>query len=122
ARGKLTISCRIRSGDMVLSCEDDGKGLDLDMIHHKAVAKGLIPAHEVLNEQDIAELIFRPGFSTMDVVTDISGRGVGMSAARAFVEGLGGSLPIELQSLQNRQAVPVRFILCLPQSKLELAA
>jgi two-component system chemotaxis sensor kinase CheA len=79
---------------VIIEVADDGKGLDTAKILAKAQEKGLVSANEKLRDSDIAELIFKPGFSTADVVTDVSGRGVGMDAVRQSVEALKGRVEI----------------------------
>jgi two-component system chemotaxis sensor kinase CheA len=76
---------------------DDGRGLNRDKIVTKAVAKGLIDSGKQLSDQDVFALIFAPGFSTADQVTDISGRGVGMDVVRTNVEKLGGHVEVDTE-------------------------
>jgi two-component system chemotaxis sensor kinase CheA len=81
-------------GNIVVEVSDDGRGLDLERIRQKGIARGLIGPHDELNEQQLHSLIFHPGFSTADSVTGISGRGVGMDVVRQNVEALGGSISL----------------------------
>jgi two-component system, chemotaxis family, sensor kinase CheA len=107
-----TISMRgSRQGEnVVVEVEDDGRGIDLAKVRQKAVERGLVSAESLASYSDAEaiELIFSPGFSTASEVSDISGRGVGMDAARAAIEGLGGRISIE--SRENHGSV-VRFVL-----------
>ena len=80
--GSIQLRAYYRSGQVVIELEDDGQGLDDEKIVHKALAQGLISSPQGLSESDIWRLIFAPGFSTADQVTDISGRGVGMDVVR----------------------------------------
>ena len=73
---------------------DDGKGLNTEKIKSKAIANGLIQATDDLSPEEINELIFRPGFSTVDEVSDISGRGVGMDVVRRNIQSLNGSVEV----------------------------
>lgn len=95
--GTIRISAQVAPGVIVLTIKDDGRGLDLIKIQQKAIAKGLISDGAKLSEDEIANLIFEPGFSTADQVTDISGRGVGMDVVKKEVIGLGGQIEISSQ-------------------------
>jgi two-component system chemotaxis sensor kinase CheA len=101
-----------RERDMVhVEIVDDGRGMDFDRIKAKAVEKGLITREQakVVSDEETVMLICRPGFSTADQVTDVSGRGVGMDVVQSTVEGLGGSLAIE-----SRPGRGTTFTLRLP--------
>ncbi|HVP19211.1 MAG TPA: chemotaxis protein CheA [Spirochaetia bacterium] len=76
-RGRIAVSARRQGGTIVIELADDGRGLDTERIRQKAIDLG-IPDAASLGEADLRELVFRPGFSTKEVVTDLSGRGVGM--------------------------------------------
>jgi two-component system chemotaxis sensor kinase CheA len=92
--GKLEISARHAGGNVVISVKDDGRGVDPARVAQKAHERGLITA-EAVDSIDMAratELLFHPGFSTSDVTSDISGRGVGMDAVRVAIRGLGGEV------------------------------
>ncbi len=81
-------------GNVVLELRDDGKGLDRDKIIAKAISKGLLDSEINLSDSEILQLIFQPGFSTADKITEISGRGVGMDVVRKNVEALHGRIDI----------------------------
>ncbi len=81
-------------GNVVIEIADDGKGLDRDRIRAKAVAQDLVRPDAVLSDDDIHALLFRPGFSTAAVVTDVSGRGVGMDVVKRNVEALNGAIVV----------------------------
>ncbi|MHB8713570.1 MAG: chemotaxis protein CheA [Trichloromonadaceae bacterium] len=86
------------SGDsVVITISDDGKGLDREAILAKGVEKGLIAADAVLGEAEIFNLIFAPGFSTAQVVTGVSGRGVGMDVVKRAIDALRGTISIQSQ-------------------------
>lgn len=115
AQGKAptaTISLRARrQGDnVIVEVEDDGRGVDIPKVRQIAIRRGLVSADSLAaySEAEVIELIFLPGFSTASDITDISGRGVGMDAARAAVEAVGGQIAIE--SRKNQGSV-VRFML-----------
>ncbi|KGK90349.1 chemotaxis protein [Desulfosporosinus sp. HMP52] len=92
--GTITLNAYHEGNHIAILISDDGAGLDLEKIRNKAVTKGLIGEREELSERDIANLIFLPGFSTADVVTDISGRGVGMDVVKKALNNLGGMVDI----------------------------
>jgi two-component system chemotaxis sensor kinase CheA len=94
ATGVLEISAQHAGGNVVITVSDDGRGIDPQRVAVKAAERGLI-APEVVESIDMAravELLFSPGFSTAEVTSDISGRGVGMDAVRAAIRGLGGEV------------------------------
>lgn len=83
-------------GDRIeISIKDDGMGIDTDVIKAKAVLNNLVAPDAVLDEQEIFDLIFTPGFSTSEKITDVSGRGVGMDVVKRQIEALGGKVRIE---------------------------
>jgi len=92
--GVLEISARHAGGNVVIEVRDDGRGIDPARVARKAAERGLI-ADEAVEAIDVAravELLFHPGFSTADVTSDISGRGVGMDAVRTTIRELGGEV------------------------------
>jgi len=95
AKGILTLSAYHQGGSVVIKIQDDGKGFDRDRILAKARERN-IPLSDTPTDQEIWNLIFAPGFSTADTVTDVSGRGVGMDVVRRNIENLGGR--VDLQS------------------------
>src|SRR6185295_1702119 len=109
------ISIRVRAdGDMLaVELEDDGRGIDPERLRSVAVARRILtPAQgAALSERETIELIFRPGFSTREEVSELSGRGVGMDVVKRKVEALGGSV-----SVQSRVGRGTTVGLRLPQS------
>jgi two-component system chemotaxis sensor kinase CheA len=95
ATGKLLLRAFHEAGSMVIQVVDDGAGLDRRRIGEKAVAMGLAADASRLSDEDLARVVFEPGFSTAERVTEISGRGVGMDVVRRNVEALRGSVAIE---------------------------
>ncbi len=93
--GNLTISASQESNNIVITVEDDGRGLDAKTILAKARANGLVEADRKLTDHEIYELIFAKGFSTASEVTEISGRGVGMDVVREVISSLGGLIEID---------------------------
>ena len=93
-QGVLSLNAYHRSGTVVIEISDDGRGLDTAKILRKAVERGLVAPDARLSERDIFNLIFAPGFSTADQVTDLSGRGVGMDVVRQNIDQLRGTIEI----------------------------
>ena len=92
AAGSITIHVLQESNDVSVSFSDDGGGLHLDRIRAKALANGVIDADANLSDADAANLIFMPGFSTAEQVTELAGRGIGMDVVRSEVNALGGRI------------------------------
>jgi two-component system chemotaxis sensor kinase CheA len=99
-RGHISLNAFHQSGSVVIEIRDDGRGLNKPRIFAKAVERGLVAADARLSDKEIFELIFLPGFSTADKVTDLSGRGVGMDVVRRNIDALRGS--IDIQSEEGR--------------------
>lgn len=93
--GKIFLSAFHRAGYLIIEARDDGKGLDPEKLIRKAVEKGLIPKGTQLSREDAFQLIFTPGFSTKDEVTNVSGRGVGMDVVKTNITALQGQVEIE---------------------------
>ncbi len=95
--GTIKLSAQQEGNTIIITIEDDGKGIDPEVIKNKAVSKGLISREkaEELTKQEIYNLIFLPGFSTAEVVTNISGRGVGMDVVKTNVTKLRGTIEID---------------------------
>lgn len=98
--GTIKLNAYHRGGNIVIEISDDGAGLNADKIRQKAVDRDLIPADTTLSEEQIHELIFSAGFSTADVVSDVSGRGVGMDVVRKNIKSLGGN--VEVSSVSGK--------------------
>ncbi|MDE3173954.1 MAG: chemotaxis protein CheA, partial [Gemmatimonadota bacterium] len=109
ATGRLSIAAYHAGGNVVVEIADDGRGLDRSKILRKAVAMGLASDAQTLSDRDVYELIFAPGFSTAEAVTDISGRGVGMDVVRRNVEAMRGRIEIDA-----RPGRGTRFVIRLP--------
>ena len=91
--GKLTLSAAHQGGNIVIEVSDDGGGLNRDRILAKAKSQGL-PVSDAMPDADVWQLIFAPGFSTAEVVTDVSGRGVGMDVVKRNITAMGGTVDI----------------------------
>jgi two-component system chemotaxis sensor kinase CheA len=92
--GTIELKAYHRGGHIVIEIIDDGRGLNKDKLLAKAIEKGLLEENSLLTEKQIFELIFMPGFSTAEQLTDISGRGVGMDVVRRNIQSLGGNIEI----------------------------
>lgn len=95
AAGTITLRARHQGGFVVIQIADDGRGLDPARLRAKGVERGLIAADSVIDDRAALELIFAPGFSTAERVSDLSGRGVGMDVVRRNIERLRGTVEIE---------------------------
>ena len=109
ALGTIRLSASHQRGGIVIAIRDDGKGLDRDRIVAKARERGLIKPDATLTEAETFALIFAPGFSTAEQVTDVSGRGVGMDVVRRNIEKLRGK--VEIQSVAGQGTT---FTIVLP--------
>ena len=95
--GEVGLIARHEGNNVVIMVTDDGKGIDADVIRRKAVEKGLYSQEEVnkMDDADAVRIIFLPGFSTAEKISDISGRGVGMDVVRSKIESLSGHVDVE---------------------------
>jgi two-component system chemotaxis sensor kinase CheA len=111
--GDVIIEVTEDDESMSISIKDDGKGIDGEFIKAKAVSNGLITAEKAKNmrEEEVYQLLFAPGFSTAEVVTDISGRGVGMDVVKRNVEDIGGKILIE-----SKKGFGSKFTIQFPKS------
>lgn len=100
-QGMLSLNAYHSSGSIVIEVSDDGGGLDRERIHSKAVERGLIQPGATLSDQEIYGLIFEPGFSTAEQVSNLSGRGVGMDVVKRNITELRGIINIESQPGQG---------------------
>jgi two-component system chemotaxis sensor kinase CheA len=94
-KGRITLSAGHEGDRVAIRVEDDGKGLDRDKIVRRGIAQGLVPVGTSADDPRVDNLIFEPGFSTADKVSDLSGRGVGLDVVRDAVRALRGSLAVE---------------------------
>ena len=93
--GTIRLNAFHEGGSIYITVEDDGRGLNRDKILAKAIKQGLIGENEKLSDEQTWLLIFKPGFSTAEKVTDVSGRGVGMDVVKRNIDGLGGTVSIK---------------------------
>lgn len=108
-QGIVTLSAKHAGGFVLITVADDGAGMDKNRIMEKAIEKGLVKANETLTDQEIYEMVFKPGFSTNTVVTSVSGRGVGMDVVRRDIASLGGTVSVETEMGKGS-----KFILKIP--------
>ena len=92
--GTIWLRAFHRGGHVMVEVQDDGKGMDVQRIRQKGLDRGLIEESEELSDQQLLQLVFRPGFTTTDEVTDVSGRGVGMDSVKRDIEALLGTIDI----------------------------
>ncbi|OGR05733.1 MAG: chemotaxis protein CheA [Deltaproteobacteria bacterium RIFOXYD12_FULL_53_23] len=107
--GTVSLRAYQKGGSMMIEIEDDGEGLNTQKIRKKAIERGLISESDNLSDFDLNNLIFLPGFSTADAITDVSGRGVGMDVVKKAVEKLRGK--VEVQSHSGKGSL---FVIRLP--------
>ncbi|OYU69129.1 MAG: chemotaxis protein CheA [Alphaproteobacteria bacterium PA2] len=107
--GLVRLRALHRGGRIVIELQDDGRGINRPRVKGIAVERGLIAEDAVLTDEEIDNLIFLPGFSTADVVSDISGRGVGMDVVRRSIHGLGGRI-----SISSEPGKGSKFTMSLP--------
>jgi two-component system chemotaxis sensor kinase CheA len=110
-KGLIHLSARRDRDNVIIAIEDDGAGIDPERVLKKALERGIISREQAgaLSKEEIYELIFLPGFSTADQITDVSGRGVGMDVVRTAISSLKGSIKIHSNSGSG-----TRFELMLP--------
>ena len=94
AEGTVRLAALHRSGRIVIEISDDGRGINRERVKGIATSKGLIAEDVVLSDEEIDNLIFLPGFSTAETISDVSGRGVGMDVVRRSIQALGGRISI----------------------------
>ena len=109
AEGVVRLRALHRGGRIVIELQDDGRGINRPRVRGIAVARGLITEDQVLSDEEIDNLIFLPGFSTAEVISDISGRGVGMDVVRRSIQGLGGRI-----SISSEPGKGSKFTMSLP--------
>jgi len=111
AAGTIRLEARHRAGMLHITLADDGRGVEVERLRERAVAKGLVAqaVAERLGELELLEFLFLPGFTTSDRVTEISGRGVGLDVVQSMVKGVGGT--VRVASQPGRRTV---FTLQLP--------
>jgi len=115
ATGNLTLSAEHQGGNICIEVSDDGAGLNRERILAKALSSGL-PVHENMSDEEVGMLIFAPGFSTAEQITDVSGRGVGMDVVKRNIQEMGGH--VEIASKQGK-GTTIRILLPLTLAILD---
>ncbi len=110
--GSVELNAFHRGGNIIIEVRDDGRGLDKDRLLKKGIEKGLVAENNGLSDKQIYDLIFAPGFSTAEKVSDVSGRGVGMDVVRKNIMELGGSIEIDSEPGKG-SAIIIRLPLTL---------
>jgi two-component system chemotaxis sensor kinase CheA len=108
-KGRVELNAFHDSGSIIIEVVDDGGGLNKDRIQAKAIEKGVIQPGETLTDNEVVNLIFEAGFSTMDKVTNLSGRGVGMDVVRKNIQALRGTVDVKTEAGEGS-----RFTIRLP--------
>ena len=103
AQGKLHLNAYHQGNQVIIEVTDDGRGIDAQKVKAKAVQQGLISSTEAgnLSEAQVFDLVFRPGFSTADQITEVAGRGVGLDVVQSVLQRLKGSVEIETRAGQG---------------------
>jgi HPt (histidine-containing phosphotransfer) domain-containing protein len=115
AVGRVDLDVAIAGNELKLVLRDDGQGMALDRIRSIAVERGLVDAGAKMTDEEMAQLVFVPGFSTAAVVTEVSGRGVGMDAVKGFLEREGGRIDVRfLAPKTNTGHRLFEFVIVLP--------
>jgi two-component system chemotaxis sensor kinase CheA len=111
--GTVTLEATSESEIVIIAIQDDGGGIDIARLRKKAVEKGILTLHEASqwSDHDVMMLIFEPGFSTMDEVTSLAGRGVGMDVVKKALDSIGGNIHIETKAGEG-----TTFYMRLPSS------
>ncbi|HEX2914196.1 MAG TPA: Hpt domain-containing protein [Chloroflexia bacterium] len=107
----LSFTARTEGSQVVIEVRDDGQGINLEEVRQRAIRRGLLEPNSDVSEEELYDLLFIPGFSTSDQITDISGRGVGLDVVRANIARLKGM--VEINSVQGKGTA---FIIRLPST------
>jgi two-component system, chemotaxis family, sensor kinase CheA len=117
AKGRIKLEAQLDGTRAVLSISDDGRGIDIEAVHRRAIEIGAISAKDSLTEEEISRLIFHPGFSTVEQISSLSGRGVGLNAAERTVYELGGEI-----RLKSERGKGVTFEITVPTTLVMISA
>ncbi len=107
--GELTIAARQEGNEIIVQVADDGAGISLPRVRERAIERGLMRADQTVSDRELVEFIFAPGFSTVQEVTELAGRGVGMDVVRSELSGFGGRIAVSTEAGRG-----TRFTLYLP--------
>ncbi len=111
AQGTITLSAYHEGSQVIIEVADDGNGIDVQLVKHKAIQEGVIHPQDAdsLQERELAYLIFHSGFSTVETISNLSGRGVGLNVVKRYLEKINGSIDLE-----NTPGSRCKFIIKLP--------
>ena len=113
--GRIELEVAVIGDELRMVSRDDGQGMALDRIRRIAAERGLVDASASLSDEETAQLVFLPGFSTAEVVTEVSGRGVGMDAVKGFLEREGGHVSVRFLGARTASGHrPFEFVIVLP--------
>ena len=119
--GRITLKFQQEGNNVVVTCSDDGRGLNYERIREVGIKQGLIADKEVLDDQSLARMILQPGFSTSEQVTHVSGRGVGMDVVHNTIQSLSGAMEVDAAPDSNGTRVTLRLPITLLTSHCLLA-
>ncbi|MBK7975660.1 MAG: chemotaxis protein CheA [Deltaproteobacteria bacterium] len=117
AKGQIVLEARQQGGHVLISVEDDGRGIDWTSVRAKAAERGWLGAAAEPGPDELVELLFRPGFSTRDVADEVSGRGVGLDVVRSDVDALHGTVRVD-----SRRGAGTRVTLTVPMTLARVRA
>jgi len=107
--GTIHLNAYHKGGNIIVEIKDDGAGLNKTKIRNNAIKRGIYQESDAIDDQALIDLIFHPGFSTADSISDVSGRGVGMDVVRKNIKGLGGNIEVD-----SREGQGTSFTIRLP--------
>jgi two-component system chemotaxis sensor kinase CheA len=107
--GTIALRAYHKSGSIVISVSDDGRGINKEKVYRKAIERGIITGDENLSDSQIFGLIMQPGFSTADTISDLSGRGVGLDVVKTSIEKLRGKIEVD-----SKEGEGTTFSMVLP--------
>ncbi|HVF88543.1 MAG TPA: ATP-binding protein [Blastocatellia bacterium] len=116
-RGKIRIEASLEGSRVVIAVCDDGRGINPSEVYDRAVSIGAAPVDEELKDEDVLRLIFRPGFSTLDRISEVSGRGVGLDAVERAIHELGGEVRVSSELGKGS-----RFEMAVPSTLVMISA
>jgi two-component system chemotaxis sensor kinase CheA len=110
--GRIFLRAFHEGGQVIIEISDDGAGLDCERVRRKAIDRGLVTAEQAarMNDREVTNLIFLPGFSTAEKITNVSGRGVGMDVVKTNIEKIGGTVDLQFKASQGstvRMKIPL---------------
>ncbi|NOY40184.1 MAG: chemotaxis protein CheA [Nitrospirae bacterium] len=118
-KGTIKVKAFQRGSNVIVEIEDDGRGIDMEMIRRKALEKGIITAGKKIDDTELTGFIFRAGFSTKETVTEVSGRGVGMDVVKDRISSIGGFVDVKTEKdIFTRVSLTIPITLAIIKSLL----